>query len=143
MINLYCCTSTLSDLPKIVRNFITPFSDLNIHVFVLIIWGLVWFDLRCNATFNNILFLSWRSVLLVEETGENYRPVGSHWQFYPIMLYRVHLALSGVPYLTADDPWNINILLQVHVQHILKGNPLVEWDLNESIVYEEYCTPWR
>jgi hypothetical protein len=36
-----------------------------------------------NATFNNILVKSWRSVLLVEETrvpGENHRPVAIHWQ---------------------------------------------------------------
>ena len=32
------------------------------------------------ATFNNISVISWRSDLLVEETGENYRPVGSHIQ---------------------------------------------------------------
>jgi hypothetical protein len=33
-----------------------------------------------NATFNNILIISWRSVFLVEETGgpgENHRPVSS------------------------------------------------------------------
>jgi len=36
-----------------------------------------------NATFNNISVISWRSVLLVEETGgpgENHRPVTSHRQ---------------------------------------------------------------
>jgi hypothetical protein len=36
-----------------------------------------------NATFNNISVISWRSVLLVEETGvpgENHRPVASHRQ---------------------------------------------------------------
>ena len=36
-----------------------------------------------NTTFNNISVISWRSVLLVEETGvpgENHRPVASHWQ---------------------------------------------------------------
>jgi hypothetical protein len=36
-----------------------------------------------NVTFNNISVISWRSVLLVEETrvpGENYQPVESHWQ---------------------------------------------------------------
>jgi hypothetical protein len=33
-----------------------------------------------NATFNNISVISWRSVLLVEETGENQQPVASHWQ---------------------------------------------------------------
>jgi hypothetical protein len=31
-----------------------------------------------NATFNNISVISWRSVLLVEETAENHRPVTSH-----------------------------------------------------------------
>jgi hypothetical protein len=47
-----------------------------------------------NAIFNNISVISWRSVLLVEETGvpvENHRPVASHCQtLYHIMLYRVH-----------------------------------------------------
>ena len=31
-----------------------------------------------SATFNNISAISWRSVLLVEETGVNHRPVASH-----------------------------------------------------------------
>ena len=31
-----------------------------------------------NATFNNFAVTSWRSVLLMEETGETYRPVASH-----------------------------------------------------------------
>ena len=46
-----------------------------------------------NATFNTISIISWRSVLLVEETrvhGENYRPDTNH-----IMLYRVHLTING------------------------------------------------
>jgi hypothetical protein len=36
-----------------------------------------------NTTFNNISVISWRSVLLVEETGvpgENHRPAVSHQQ---------------------------------------------------------------
>jgi hypothetical protein len=33
-----------------------------------------------NVTFSNISVLSWRSVLLLEETRENHRPVASHWQ---------------------------------------------------------------
>ena len=38
-----------------------------------------------NATFNNIPHISWRSVLLVEETGvagENHRPVACHGQTF-------------------------------------------------------------
>ena len=33
-----------------------------------------------NATFSNISVISWWSVLLVEETGDNHRPVASHGQ---------------------------------------------------------------
>jgi len=36
-----------------------------------------------NANFYNISVISWRSVLLVDETGvpaENIRPPASHWQ---------------------------------------------------------------
>ena len=36
-----------------------------------------------NTTFNNVSFISWQLVLLVEETGvpgENHRPAASHWQ---------------------------------------------------------------
>jgi hypothetical protein len=43
-----------------------------------------------NATFNNISVISWRSVLLVEETGvprKNHRPAASHWQTLSHMLY--------------------------------------------------------
>jgi len=40
-----------------------------------------WF-IVLNATFNNISAISWRSVLLMEETrvlGENHRYVTGHW----------------------------------------------------------------
>jgi hypothetical protein len=30
-----------------------------------------------NTTFSNISVISWQSVLMVEETGENHRPVAS------------------------------------------------------------------
>jgi hypothetical protein len=53
---------------------------------VLFAWdwidGLVLF-IVFNATSNNIAVISWRSVLLVEETGvpvENNRPAVNHWQ---------------------------------------------------------------
>ena len=47
-----------------------------IHSFILFVCLMVF-----SATFNNISVISWRSVLLVEETGvpgENHRPVASH-----------------------------------------------------------------
>ena len=50
------------------------------NIFLLNIDWLGWF-LVFNTTFENISVKSWRSVLLVEETGvggENHRPVASH-----------------------------------------------------------------
>ena len=35
-----------------------------------------------KATFNNISVISWRSVLLVEETRENHQPATSHRQLF-------------------------------------------------------------
>jgi hypothetical protein len=52
-----------------------------------------------NGTFNIISVISWWPVLMVEQTGvpeENHRPVASHWKFYHILLYRVHLAIKVV-----------------------------------------------
>jgi hypothetical protein len=43
-----------------------------------------------NVTFNNISAISWRSVLLAEETGvpgENHRPVASHRQTQKNYIY--------------------------------------------------------
>jgi hypothetical protein len=50
-----------------------------------------------NATFNDISVISWRSVLLVEQTGgpgENHRPVVSHGQTLSYNV--VHLALIEI-----------------------------------------------
>ena len=49
--------------------------------------SLFWVRVRVmvlNDTFNNISVISWRSVILVEETGvpgENHRPAINHWQY--------------------------------------------------------------
>ena len=52
------------------------------HYFIVVILlGVVVRVMLLNATFNNVSVISWRSVLLVEETGlpgENHRPVASH-----------------------------------------------------------------
>jgi hypothetical protein len=68
--------------------FVSPFFFPSIYLVLL--FGFMVF----NATFNNISVISWRSVLLVEETGENNRPATCHWQ--TLSLNVVHLALSGI-----------------------------------------------
>jgi len=55
-------------------------SELKISPVIVILRGVV-SAMVFNATFNNISVISWRSVLLVEETGVpgvNHRPVTSH-----------------------------------------------------------------
>ena len=51
-----------------------------------------------NATLNNIAVISWRSVLLVEETGvtgENHRPAVSHWEILSHNVVSSTHSLSG------------------------------------------------
>ena len=52
-----------------------------------------------NVTFNNILSISWQSVLLVEETGipgKNHRLAASHWQTGSHNVVSSTLCMSGI-----------------------------------------------
>ena len=68
------------------------YKGSNTRYFVLFVCLMV-----LNTTFNNISVISWRSVLLVEETGgprENHQPVTSQWQTLSYNV--VHLALIEI-----------------------------------------------
>jgi len=69
-----------------------------------------------NATFNNISVISWRSVLLVEETGlsgENHRSVTSHWQTLS------HNVVSSTPRLGEIRTDNISVFFSDGYQDCL------------------------
>jgi hypothetical protein len=78
------------------------------------------FDTFCNyingndATFNNISVISWRSVLMVEETGvpgENHRPDASYWQTLSHNV--VHTALSGIRTHNISSLWYEQMLHEI------------------------------
>ena len=61
-----------------------------------------------SATFNNISVISWRSVLLVEETGgpeENPLPVASHWQTLLHNVARLALVKIRTYNISGDKYW--------------------------------------
>jgi hypothetical protein len=67
----------------------------------------VFFFMVFNTTFNNISVISWRSVLLVEETGvpgENHPPVASHWQTFLNRLYDI--TCHGLGQFRLNKPWS-------------------------------------
>ena len=61
-----------------------------------------------NATFSNISAISWRSALLVKETGvlgENHRLVASHWQTL------LHNVVSSIPRLSGIRTHNAIVVI--------------------------------
>jgi hypothetical protein len=73
-----------------------------------------------NAPFNNISVTSWRSVLLVGETGEpgeNHRPVASHWQT---------LSRNVVSSTLKEELFIVNVILVVRLKFVL-SNLCLKW----------------
>jgi len=80
---LSSCRSTCSNRWCFVWVHVQTFTSFDIvcyrcYLVYLYCGWLVWF-MMFNTTFNNISAISWRSVLLVAETGENRPPVACHW----------------------------------------------------------------
>ena len=68
------------NLTALKSNSNTVWFNFQTHIYIYIYT--VWFGfIMFNAILNNISVISWRSVLLVEETGgpgENHRPAACH-----------------------------------------------------------------
>jgi hypothetical protein len=64
-----------------------------------------------SDTFNNIAVISWRSVLLVVETGvpgENHRSAGSHWQTLSQNVVHLTLIVIRTHNISGDMHWLLN-----------------------------------
>ena len=62
-----------------------------------------------NVTFNNISVISWRSFVLMDETGENHRPITSHLS---------HNVVSSTPRIERDS--NSQLIVELSLCQILK-----------------------
>jgi hypothetical protein len=63
-----------------------------------------------HVTFNNISVISWRSVLLVEETrvpGENHWPVANQWQTLWLIIGIKHCWLCQFKVVKNYDSWSM------------------------------------
>ena len=98
-----------------------------------------------NATFNIISVISWRSVLLMEETGvpgENHRPVANHWQTWSLnVVFSTH-RLSRVRFFKNHWPFSLEhtrpcCCKDVYNQHILQES-LWRWIVIVFILIHVY-----
>ena len=72
------------------------------------------------VTFNNISVISWRSVLLMEETGvsgENHRPATSHWQTVSHNVVSLSVTCGRSVVLSGYSDWHLTICKGSHEAH--------------------------
>ena len=70
-----CDTNTRSQVTRISNTIGMDLGNLHLNIRVIL--------MVVSTTFNNISAISWRSILLVDETGgprENHRPAANNWQ---------------------------------------------------------------
>jgi len=74
-----------------------------------------------NATINNISVLLWRSVLLLDEAGENHRLVASHFQTLS------HNVVSSTPRHGRDSNFQHSFSVDRHWLHRLSVSLYAFW----------------
>jgi hypothetical protein len=92
-----------------------------------------------NTTFNNISVISWRSILLVEETevpGKNHWPAASHWQTLS------HNVVTSMPRLSGIRTHNINMGIWTITLRHREQNSIItsatHWKISSSPLLRHY-----
>jgi hypothetical protein len=107
---------------------------------------LVWF-MVFNATSNNISVISWRSILLVEETGvpgENHQPVASNWQTISKLKF-ICLGHRERSFLWSYGSWIYNykctyaITVVPITTKVVSSNPRSLGGVLDTTLYDKVC----